>query len=79
MNINPHEPPPFFLVLAAPSQPASLAAHLRAPVSQPALKDLMSQYQSINLAIPSNTYAWRQTPAMVGCPLVGAALPTRVL
>ncbi|KIK03730.1 hypothetical protein K443DRAFT_676558 [Laccaria amethystina LaAM-08-1] len=76
MNINPNEPPPPSSSSSQlpPSQPASLPIY--APLSRsPPSKDLMSQYQSINLTIPSNTYASRQTPSDGGVSAGGSSSP----
>lgn len=59
LNINPNEPPPTSSSQHPPSQPSSLPIY--APLSRsPASRELLSQYQSINLTIPSgNSYSSR--------------------
>ncbi|KAG5644124.1 hypothetical protein DXG03_009070 [Asterophora parasitica] len=53
LNINPNEPPPPSSSQHPPSQPSSLP--IFAPLSRsPPSRDLISPYQSINLAIPSS-------------------------
>ncbi|PPQ84541.1 hypothetical protein CVT25_007611 [Psilocybe cyanescens] len=67
LNINPNEPPPPSSQ-HPPSQPSSLPIY--APLSRsPPSRDLMSNYQSINLAIPGGNNNYSRQP--IGTPSDG--------